>query len=73
MELHRRLTESLGKLTDLYEIIFVDDASPQKNWDIISGIARWDPKVKAIKLSRNFGQHYAITAGLTMPRATGLW
>src|SRR2546428_1928377 len=70
-EMHRRLTVSLSKLTNSYEIIFVDDASPQQDWEVISGIAQRDPRVKGIKFSRNFGQHYAITAGLD--HATGDW
>ena len=70
-ELHRRLTESLSRLTDSYEIIFVDDASPQQDWQVIAALAQRDPRVKAIKFSRNFGQHYAITAGLD--HASGDW
>lgn len=70
-ELHRRLTETLRKLTSSYEIIFVDDGSPDNDWEVIFGLARRDPHIKAIKLSRNYGQHYAITAGLD--RATGDW
>jgi len=63
-ELHRRLTATLERLVDSYEIIFVDDASPDNDWEVIFEIARWDPHVKAIRLSRNYGQHFAITAGL---------
>jgi dolichol-phosphate mannosyltransferase len=70
-ELHRRLTITLGRLTDHYEIIFVDDASPDNDWEVISSIARRDRHVKAVKLSRNYGQHFAITAGLD--HATGNW
>jgi glycosyltransferase involved in cell wall biosynthesis len=70
-ELHRRLTETLERLTEYYEIIFVDDASPQNDWAVIFEIARWDPHVRGIKLSRNYGQHFAITAGLD--HARGKW
>lgn len=70
-ELHRRLTAPLGRLADSYEIILVDDGSPDRDWEVISEIARKDPRVKGIKLSRNYGQHYAITAGLD--HATGNW
>lgn len=63
-ELHRRLTESLSAITDNYEIILVNDACPQNSWEDIEKICEKDSKVKGIELSRNFGQIYAITAGL---------
>ncbi|MBR0541924.1 MAG: glycosyltransferase family 2 protein [Clostridia bacterium] len=63
-ELHRRLTESLSKITNDYEIILVNDACPQNSWEDIEKICDKDSKVKGIELSRNFGQIYAITAGL---------
>jgi len=62
--LHRRLHETLGSLTDAYEIVFVDDRSPDGSWSMISSLAATDPAVTALRLSRNFGQHAAITAGL---------
>ncbi|MGH7177812.1 MAG: glycosyltransferase family 2 protein [Tepidisphaeraceae bacterium] len=68
-ELHRRLTETLSKLEGGYELVMVDDGSRDGAWEILSDIARTDPHVKAIKLSRNFGQHPAIAAGLE--HATG--
>lgn len=67
-ELHRRLSTSLRSITPDYEIILVNDASPDNSWDLMSEIALSDEKVKAINLSRNFGQHYAITAGLTFAK-----
>ncbi len=42
----------------------VNDASPDNAWDTIKFLAKEDNRVKGINLSRNFGQHYAITAGL---------
>ncbi len=47
-----------------YEVILVDDGSSDDSWNIILEICRLNQNVKAIKLSRNFGQHYAITAGI---------
>ncbi len=70
-ELHRRLTESLSKITNDYEIILVNDACPQNSWEDIEKICDKDSKVKGIELSRNFGQIYAITAGLD--NAKGEW
>ena len=63
-ELVRRNVESVSTITDDYEIILVNDASPDDSWDEIVKQCAQNPKVKGINLSRNFGQHYAITAGL---------
>ena len=63
-ELVRRNVESVNAITDDYEIILVNDASPDNSWDEIVKQCALNPKVKGINLSRNFGQHYAITAGL---------
>ncbi|MBM7661688.1 dolichol-phosphate mannosyltransferase [Bacillus mesophilus] len=63
-ELHRRLTDSLKQITTDFEMIFVNDASPDHSWDKIEQLVKKDDRVVGINLSRNFGQHYAITAGL---------
>jgi glycosyltransferase involved in cell wall biosynthesis len=63
-ELVSRLVAALGTIANDFEIIFVNDASPENDWEIIKKIATKDNRVKGINLSRNFGQHYAITAGL---------
>ncbi|GAB6267511.1 MAG: glycosyltransferase family 2 protein [Smithella sp.] len=63
-ELYKRLTESLRRIGHDYEIILVEDCSRDNSWNIIEAICDRDSKVKGIKLSRNFGQHFAITAGL---------
>ena len=63
-ELVRRNVESVSTITEDYEIILVNDASPDNSWDEIVKQCALNPKVKGINLSRNFGQHYAITAGL---------
>ena len=62
--LYKRLKESLEKINPDFEIIMVNDASPDGAWETIKEIAGKDKRVKGINLSRNFGQHYAITAGL---------
>jgi glycosyltransferase involved in cell wall biosynthesis len=54
-----------------YEIILIDDRSPDKSWDVMKGISCEFPEVKSVRLSRNFGQHPAIMAGLTL--AKGEW
>jgi len=70
-ELVRLLHESLGAITADYEIVLVNDASPDNSWMAIVAECTKDKRVKGINLSRNFGQHYAITAGLHY--AKGEW
>ena len=70
-ELVRRNIDSISTISDDYEIILVNDASPDNSWDEIVKQCAVNPKVKGINLSRNFGQHYAITAGLHF--AAGEW
>ncbi len=70
-ELVRRVAESVSTITDSFEIILVNDASPDNSWaEIVKECGR-DARVKGLNLSRNFGQHYAITAGLSY--AKGDW
>jgi len=70
-ELYFRLKETLEKISPEFEIILVNDASPDGAWDTIVELANKDKRVKGIDLSRNFGQHCAITAGLDY--CTGEW
>lgn len=62
--LYMRLVHSLERMTLDFEIVMVEDGGEDNSWSIIEGLARSDNRVKGIKLSRNFGQHQAITAGL---------
>ena len=63
-ELYRRLVETLGAITQDFEIIMVEDCGGDRSWEVIEALARRDARVKGIRFSRNFGQHYGITAGL---------
>ncbi len=58
------LKKSISTITEDFEIIYVNDASPQNDWEVVSKISREDKRIKGLNFSRNFGQHYAITAGL---------
>jgi len=58
------LVKELEKITDDYEIIFVDDGSSDSSCDLIKEIAKKDDRVLGITLSRNFGHQIAIVAGL---------
>ena len=62
--LHQRLTSALKKITENYEIVFVNDDCPQNSWQVIEEICGTDSKTVGIELSRNFGQMKAILAGL---------
>jgi dolichol-phosphate mannosyltransferase len=69
--LHERVSAALRALSPSYEIVLVDDCDRQGSWEVAAQIARADRAVKAIRLSRNFGQHAAITAGLA--QCSGRW
>lgn len=70
-ELCRRIVESIEKATINFEIILVEDGGSDGSWQVIQQLAKQDPRIKGIKFSRNFGQHYGITAGLDY--AQGDW
>lgn len=67
-ELYQRLTAVLRHLPGAYEIILVEDGSPDQSWERIKHLAAQDSHVVALQLSRNFGQHNAIAAGLSASR-----
>jgi dolichol-phosphate mannosyltransferase len=70
-ELVSRVEASVSRVTSDYEIILVNDCSPDNSWVKMKEICESHPKVKGVNLSRNFGQHKAITAGLS--KSTGEW
>lgn len=70
-ELSTRLLQTLSIMSPHFEIIFVNDASPDQDWQVVKKVAKKDSRIRGVNLSRNFGQHYAITAGLE--NASGEW
>jgi len=66
-----RIVAAVSTITDDYEIVLVDDCSKDRSWEVIVNHCLLNKKIKAFKLSRNFGQHHAITAGLDY--CTGEW
>ncbi|MEM0541963.1 glycosyltransferase family 2 protein [Flavobacterium sp. j3] len=70
-KLVERIEKSVALISSDYEIILVEDCGPDKSWEVIELIAASNSKVKGIKLSKNFGQHPAINAGLSV--AQGEW
>lgn len=67
-ELYRRLTEVLRTLGGAFELVFVDDGSTDRTFAMLEEMRRNDPAIRAIRFSRNFGHHIAITAGLDHAR-----
>jgi dolichol-phosphate mannosyltransferase len=66
--LHGRLSDALDTLTADHEILFVDDGTDDGTWGDLQALAQRDPTVRALRLSRNFGQQAAILAGLEHSR-----
>jgi dolichol-phosphate mannosyltransferase len=65
-ELHRRLRPVLEEITADYELILVDDGSRDHSWQKMLEVRRENEHVRAVRLSRNFGQQSAIAAGLSL-------
>ncbi|MDX1628903.1 MAG: glycosyltransferase family 2 protein, partial [Fulvivirga sp.] len=63
-ELVKQVKSAVKGLTEDFEIILVEDGSKDNSWGAIEAECSKDKRIKGIKLSRNFGQHYAITAGI---------
>jgi glycosyltransferase involved in cell wall biosynthesis len=69
-EIIERVKNNLEIITEDYEILIVDDGSTDSTWENILNYTL-DKRIRGIKFSRNFGQHYAITAGLH--KSVGEW
>ncbi|MFC1516878.1 glycosyltransferase family 2 protein, partial [Thermodesulfobacteriota bacterium] len=63
-EFYRRISTEAEKITDDYEIIMVDDGSPDNSLEIALSFIENDPRLRIIELSRNFGHHKAMMTGL---------
>ncbi len=63
-EFYKRLKNSLHKIGAQYEIIFVDDGSPDDSLSIVSALLKDDLNITVVELSRNFGHHKAMMTGL---------
>jgi len=68
-ELISTLEVTLEKITDCYQIILIDDCGPQPVWPVIAEHASRNSRVVGLRLSRNFGQHAAITTGLRFTKS----
>lgn len=63
-ELYMRLRIALESVSPDFEIVLVEDCGGDNSWGVIERLAAADARVLGIQFSRNFGQHYGITAGL---------
>ena len=70
-ELVKQIHQSVSLITKDYEIVLVEDSGPDDSWKVIEKLAKDDDKIRGFRLSRNFGQHHAITCGLDQAR--GEW
>jgi glycosyltransferase involved in cell wall biosynthesis len=71
IELYLRVKKAFETEKLSFELLLIDDGSPDESWSAIEELSSRDERVKGILLSRNFGQHNAITAGLE--HAHGEW
>jgi len=67
-ELVRRLEAFLPSITSRYELVLVNDSSPDGSWNVISQLAERYPWIHAINLMRNYGQHNALLCGIRAAR-----
>src|SRR5438270_13120863 len=67
-ELVERLRNTLNVLTQTYELILVNDCSPDGSWAAISALARQNSWIRPINLMRNYGQHNALLCGIRSAR-----
>ncbi len=65
-ELHRRIAATLNRMEELgsWELILVNDGSEDRSWETIVGLSREHPEVSGVDLTRNWGQHNALLAGV---------
>jgi len=67
-ELHRQLIPAMESLAATFEVIFVEDCGGDASWEIIRALAAQDPRIRGIKLNRNYGQHNALLCGIRAAR-----
>ncbi|CAB3710863.1 glycosyltransferase family 2 protein [Achromobacter kerstersii] len=65
---YAKLKGILGGLAQPYEIVFVDDGSTDNSVELVAALIRRDPRVRVVRLSRNFGKEAAMSAGLAHAR-----
>lgn len=66
MDLYEDMKAKILGVIGEYELVFVDDGSGDNSWEIMQQIQAMDDNVHCVKLSRNFGEHAALLAGLSV-------
>jgi len=66
--LRDRLIRVLERCSEAFEIIMVEDCGADASWRVIEALARTDPRIRGIRLSRNYGQHNALLCGIRAAR-----
>ena len=66
--LHEQLVRVADTTSYEFEFVFVNDGSQDASWSVLCGLRQGDPRVLALDLTRNFGQHQALTAGIDHAR-----
>src|SRR5262245_5842265 len=66
--LHKRIADTMNRMGEPYEIVFVDDGSRDQTFNVVSEISRHDPHVVVIRLRKNFGQTAGLKAGFDFAR-----
>jgi glycosyltransferase involved in cell wall biosynthesis len=68
-ELHQQLKATLGRMNQRYELVFVDDGSTDKSFQVLRDLKRTDRHLKVIRFRRNYGKSAALAVGFE--KATG--
>src|SRR5688572_11414880 len=68
VELHRELSETLGRWGRSYEIVAIDDGSTDDSFAVLARLQAMDPRLRVIRFRRNFGQTAAFSAGFEHAR-----
>jgi len=63
-----RIIEAIGVIHNHYEIVLVDDRSMDNSWEVMCELASENKSIKIARLCRNFGQHSALTAGISLAK-----
>lgn len=71
-ELHARIEATMARIGCEFETIFVEDCSGDDSWDVVRRIAASDRRVRAIRMSRNYGQHNALLCGIRAARGNAV-
>ena len=67
-ELHSRLSDTLKGMGKTYELLFVDDGSTDRSYEILSGLYKEDPHVKVLSFRRTYGKSAALSVGFSEVR-----